>query len=172
VRVVCAGVRVVNAISPVISAAEIRNTGQAGPPRAMTALMSSCVVVVVAKVAAINLALPKLSGSTLHPSSTALLWIVDAYILVFACLLIPAGALGDRLGRKGILLAGLAVFAAGCLASAAAPNVTVLLAARVVTGTGAALVMPASLSLLLQVTTPGRKPQAAGIAKVPLITAR
>ncbi len=52
-------------------------------PRAMTALMSACVVVVVAMVAAINLALPKLSGSGLHPSSTELVWIVDAYILVW-----------------------------------------------------------------------------------------
>jgi len=56
----------------------------------MPALMSSCVVVVVAMVAAINLALPKLSGSDLHPSSAELLWIVDAYILVFGCPPLPA----------------------------------------------------------------------------------
>ena len=130
------------------------------PSRAMPALMSSCVVVVVAMVAAINLALPKLSGSDLHPNSTALLWIVDAYIVVFGCLLIPAGALGDRIGRKGVLLAGLGVSAVGCVSSAAAPNVTILLAGRVVTGFGAALVMPATLSLLMQVTPPERKPQA------------
>lgn len=132
------------------------------PPRlrVMPALMSASVVVVVAMVAAINLALPKLSGSTLAPSSTELLWIVDAYILVFGCMLIPAGALGDRIGRKGVLLAGLSVFATGCLVSAAAPSVAILLAGRVVTGLGAALVMPATLSLLLQVTPPQRKPHA------------
>lgn len=130
------------------------------PSRAMPALMSSCVVVVVAMVAAINLALPKLSGSDLHPNATDLLWIVDAHILVFGCLLIPAGALGDRIGRKGVLLAGLGVFAAGCLSSAAAPSVTTLLVGRVVTGLGAALVMPATLSLLMQVTPPERKPDA------------
>ena len=101
-----------------------------------------------------------MSGSELHPSSTDLLWIVDAYILVFGCLLIPSGALGDRVGRKGVLLAGLGVSAVGCLSSAAAPDVTVLLAGRVVTGLGAALVMPATLSLLLQVTPPERKPRA------------
>ena len=128
--------------------------------KAMPALMSACVVVVVAMVAAINLALPKLSGSGLQPSSTELLWIVDAYILIFGCLLIPAGALGDRVGRKGVLLAGLSTFAIGCLISAAAPSVAVLLAGRVVTGLGAALVMPATLSLLLQVTPPERKPHA------------
>jgi MFS family permease len=89
------------------------------PSRAMPALMSACVVVVVAMVAAINLAVPKLSSSDLHPSSTALLWIVDSYILVFGCLLILAGALGDRIGRKGVLLTGLGAFAVRCLSSAA-----------------------------------------------------
>lgn len=126
----------------------------------MTTLMSACVVVVVAMVAAINLALPELAASDLRPSSTGLLWIVDAYILVFGCLLIPAGAFADRVGRKGVLLAGLATFTAGCLASAAAPSVAVLLGARAVTGLGAALVMPATLSLLMQVTPAERKPQA------------
>ena len=78
------------------------------PLRAMPALMSACVVVVVAMVAAINLALPKMSRSDLHPNSTGLLWIVDSYILVFGCLLILAGALGDRIGRKGVLLTRMA----------------------------------------------------------------
>ena len=128
--------------------------------RSMPALMSACVVVVVAMVAAINLALPALAASSLQPTSNELLWIVDAYILVFGCLLIPAGALGDRLGRKGVLLAGLAIFAGGCVASAASPTVAALLVARVVTGIGAALVMPATLSLLLQVTEPHDKPKA------------
>lgn len=138
----------------------------AAPPataRLMPALMSACVVVVVGMVAAINLALPNLSGSSLRPSATELLWIVDAYILVFGCLLIPAGALGDRAGRKGVLLAGLGIFAAGCLASAAAPTVAALVTARVLTGAGAALVMPATLSLLLQVTPRERKPQAVAV---------
>ncbi|MFD0903216.1 hypothetical protein [Actinomadura sediminis] len=83
----------------------------------MTALMCGCVVLVVAMVAAINLSLPALSAGALAPSSTGLLWIVDSYVLVFGCLLIPAGALGDRYGRKGALLAGLGVFAAGGLLS-------------------------------------------------------
>jgi EmrB/QacA subfamily drug resistance transporter len=126
----------------------------------MAVLMSACVVVVVAMVAAINLALPELAGSELAPSSAELLWIVDAYILVFGCLLIPAGALADRVGRKGVLLSGLGIFTAGCLMSAAAPVTAMLLAARALTGLGAALVMPATLSLLLQVTPPARKPHA------------
>lgn len=132
----------------------------APPSRAMPALMSACVVVVVAMVAAINLALPKLSGSSLQPTSTQLLWIVDAYILVFGGLLIFAGSLADRFGRKGVLVAGLGLFAAGCFVSASTATTLVLLSGRVVSGAGAALVMPATLSLLLQVTPPQRKAQA------------
>jgi EmrB/QacA subfamily drug resistance transporter len=126
----------------------------------MPALMSACVVVVVAMVAAINLALPKLSGSSLEPTSTELLWIVDAYILVFGGLLIFAGSLADRIGRKGVLLAGLSLFATGCFVSASATTTALLLSGRVISGAGAALVMPATLSLLLQVTPPQRKAQA------------
>ncbi|WP_067476617.1 MFS transporter [Actinomadura hibisca] len=128
--------------------------------RAMMPLMSACAILVISMVAAINLAIPKLAAGDLRPSATEVLWTVDAYVLVFGCLLIPAGAVGDRFGRKGALLAGLALFAAGCLLSAAAPTVPVLLAGRLVTGAGAALIMPATLSLLLQVTEPARKPQA------------
>lgn len=132
------------------------------PPRpqrhgAVLALMTVCVIVVIALVAAINMALPKLAASSLDPSSAQLLWIVDAYVLVFACLLVPAGALGDRRGRKGALLTGLGIFATGCLLAALAPDVPVLIAGRALSGAGAALVMPATLSLALQAAPPDRK---------------
>ncbi|GAB3983220.1 MFS transporter [Actinoallomurus acanthiterrae] len=133
-----------------------------GHPRRtlILALMAACATMTVALVAAINLAVPKLAASSLHPSAAQLLWIVDAFVIVFACLLIPAGAVGDRYGRKGALLAGLAVFAAGCVASALAPNVGALIAGRAVTGLGAALVMPATLSLTIQVFPPRLRAQA------------
>lgn len=114
-------------------------------------------------VAAINLAIPKLSASSLHPSPTGLLWIVDSYVIVFAALLVPAGALGDRLGRKGMLLSGLALFAAGGAVSALAPDVAVLLTGRALAGTGAALLMPASMSLLLHGVPAGRRATAVAI---------
>ncbi|ADI04085.1 major facilitator transporter [Streptomyces bingchenggensis BCW-1] len=127
-------------------------------PGAVLALMSSCVILTIALVAAVNLAIPKLVASSLHPTSTQLLWIVDAYVIVFACLLIPAGALGDRRGRKGTLLTGLALFAGGCLVSALAPDAAVLIGGRALTGAGAALIMPATLSLAIQSAPPERRP--------------
>jgi EmrB/QacA subfamily drug resistance transporter len=135
---------------------------EAGHPRrtAILLLMSTCATMTLSLVAAINLAIPKLAASHLRPSSAELLWIVDAYVLVFACLLIPAGAFGDRHGRKGALLGGLALMAAGCLVCALAPGVAVLLTGRVTTGVGAALVMPATLSLSIQAFPPARRPHA------------
>ncbi|MGW6867344.1 MFS transporter [Streptomyces sp. NPDC054904] len=125
--------------------------------------MAACSVLVVSLVAAVNLAIPALAASPLDPSAGQLLWIVDTYVLVFGCLLIPAGAIGDRHGRKGALLTGLALVAAGALLSAAAPGVAVLIAGRAVTGVGAALVMPATLSLMLEVTEPAGRPQAVAV---------
>ncbi|GHG58023.1 hypothetical protein GCM10010513_21750 [Streptomyces glebosus] len=91
--------------------------------------MCACVLVAQSLVAAMNLAIPKIAASALHPSPAQLLWIVDTYVLVFAGLLIPAGALGDRVGRKGVLLTGLGVFAAGALLCAPATSLPVLLRA-------------------------------------------
>ena len=125
--------------------------------------MSVCTVLVVGFVASINLAVPLLASSSLHPSAAQLLWIVDAYVVFFACLVIPAGAAGDRYGRKGVLLAGLAVFALGAAISAAAPGVAVLLIGRVITGFGAACVLPNSLALLIHATAPARRAHAIAI---------
>ncbi|SES18970.1 MFS transporter [Streptomyces qinglanensis] len=137
----------------------------AAPARHSTVLglMSACVVLAVALVAAVNLALPDLRAGSLHPSSAQLLWIVDSYLLLFAGLLIPAGALGDRRGPKGALLCGLGLFTAGCLLTALAPNVTVLVAARGLAGAGAALVMPATLSLAVRTAPHGRRAHAVAV---------
>jgi MFS family permease len=130
--------------------------------RVLYALMPACATLMVSLVAAINLAIPKLSASSLHPTSSQLLWIVDTYVLVFGCLLIPAGAAGDRYGRKGALITGLVVAACGCLLSCV-PSIGVLLAGRAITGAGAALVMPATLSLMMQVTEVRERPNAVAI---------
>ena len=125
--------------------------------RSLLAVMCACVVLVVGMVAAVNLAVPMLAASALHPSAPALVWIVDTYVIFFACLVIPGGAAGDRFGRKGVLLAGLALFAVGALMSATAPNVALLLTSRAITGAGAAAVLPNTLAVLLHAVPAERK---------------
>ncbi|MFJ5847928.1 MFS transporter [Streptomyces sp. NPDC092903] len=127
------------------------------------ACVSVCTALVVGFVAAINLAVPELAASSLRPTSSDLLWIVDAYVVIFACLVIPAGAVGDKLGRKGVLLAGLGVFASGAVVSAVAPNVAIMLAGRAVTGLGAACVLPNCVGILLHATAPERRPHALAV---------
>jgi EmrB/QacA subfamily drug resistance transporter len=119
--------------------------------------MCACVVLVVGMVAAINLAVPMLAASDLHPSASALVWVVDTYVIFFACLVIPGGAAGDRFGRKGVLLTGLGVFALGALLSAVSPNVAMLLVSRAITGIGAAAVLPNTLAILLHAVPAQRR---------------
>ena len=115
---------------------------------AILGVMCLSLVLIVATVSSVNVAIPKLAGSSLDPSNTQILWIVDAYALVFAALLLPAGALGDRFGRKGALLIGLVIFIVASTACAFMGNASALIACRAVMGIGAALIMPSTLSLL------------------------
>ncbi|MFD5486422.1 MULTISPECIES: MFS transporter [Streptomyces] len=117
-------------------------------------VLCACVLTAQALVAAVNLLIPQLAASDLRPDPGELLWSVDAYVVVFAALLIPAGALGDRHGRKGALLAGLGLFAAGAAVSALAPVPAVLIAGRGLCGAGAALIMPATMSVLIHLSPP------------------
>jgi MFS family permease len=127
------------------------------------ACICACTILVVGFVASINLAVPELADGALAPSPAQLLWIVDAYVLFFACLVIPAGALGDRLGRKGVLLTGLLVFAGGAIVSATAADVPVMLVGRAVTGIGAAGVLPNALAVLIHATDAKRRPHAIAV---------
>lgn len=104
----------------------------------------------------VNVALPSLVRQ-IGASTTDLQWVVDAYNLVFAALVLAAGSLSDRLGRKGMLLAGLAVFGAASLAGAFAATAGQLIAARAVMGLGAAMIFPSTLSLLTNVFTERRE---------------
>ena len=128
-------------------------TATPAPPRLRSgiavAAVTACATLVVGFVASINLALPVLGRSDLHPSTSALLWTVDSYVLVFACLVIPGGAAGDRFGRKGVLLAGLGLLSIGALLSAGAPTTAVLLVGRVLAGVGAAAVLPNTIACLV-----------------------
>jgi EmrB/QacA subfamily drug resistance transporter len=111
----------------------------------------------------VNVALPTLVRE-LGADLSELQWVVDAYTLVFAGLLLVAGALGDRYGRRRTLLAGLAVFGAASAAAAYAGGVEALIVARAVMGAGAAFIMPATLSLLISVfPNPRERATAIGI---------
>ncbi|MGW4650467.1 MFS transporter [Kitasatospora sp. NPDC004289] len=129
-------------------------------PRRVLALLCACVVLTIAMVAAINLAVPPIAASPIHPDATQLLWIVDSYVIVFAGLLIPAGVAGDHYGHKRTMLAGLGVFALGAVLCAAGSSVALLIAGRAVMGAGAALVLPATLSVIVHVFPPAERPQA------------
>lgn len=117
--------------------------------RSHRVLVASCLALatVVSAVASLNVALPEVARDT-GASQTELAWIVDAYALVFAALLLPAGALGDRFGRRTALVTGLLVFlgAAGVAMLVDSPGW--LIACRCGLGLGAALVMPATLSTI------------------------
>lgn len=98
----------------------------------------------------------------LRPSAVGLLWIVDAYPLVCASLLILFGTLGDRVGRRRILLLGYALFGVASAVAAMADSAGVLIAARALLGVGGAMIMPATLSILRQVF-PDRRERAVAI---------
>jgi len=111
------------------------------------AFLSVCVVVIAIDNTVLNVALPSLSRA-LNANASDLQWIVDAYVLVFAALLLTTGTLSDRFGRKRLLLLGLVVFAIGSLAAALANSTITLMAARAFTGIGAAMMLPSTLSLI------------------------
>jgi EmrB/QacA subfamily drug resistance transporter len=124
-------------------------------------LCLSLVMIVVAN-ASLNVALPTLVKD-LHAGSSSLQWIVDAYSLVFAGLLLTAGSLGDRYGRRLALNSGLLIFGGASGLAAFATSSSELIAARAVMGVGAALVMPATLSVLAHVFPPAERRQAIAI---------
>jgi MFS transporter, DHA2 family, methylenomycin A resistance protein len=95
----------------------------------------------------VNLALPAIADD-LGVRMAGLQWIIDAYILVFASLLLSAGALGDRWGRRHVFIAGMAVFCVGSLVCALAGSLAVLVAGRMVQGVGAAALLPGTMSIL------------------------
>jgi EmrB/QacA subfamily drug resistance transporter len=114
---------------------------------AVTAVVCLALAAVVAAMSSLNVAVPDIARAT-HASQTQLAWIIDAYSLVFAALLLPAGAFGDRYGRRLALIAGLSVFGAGSAAAMTAQSAAELIGLRAVLGLGAALVMPATLSTI------------------------
>ncbi len=110
----------------------------------------------------INVALPTLARD-LHADMSQLQWMIDAYVLLFAGLLLAAGALGDRFGRRRVMVVGLVVFGLGSLASAFAPSANTLILLRAAMGVGGALIVPSTLSVTSNVFTMEERPKAIGI---------
>src|SRR5262249_8229719 len=127
----------------------------------LAVLCVSLVLIVVAN-ASLNVALPTLVKD-LHAGSSSLQWIVDAYSLVFAGLLLTAGALGDRFGRRLALNGGLIVVGLASGFGAVSNAASQLIVARAAMGIGAAFVMPATLSVLAHVFPPDERPKAIAI---------
>ena len=104
-------------------------------------------VVVQLDVTIVNVALPRI-GAALHAGVAGLQWVVDAYTLSFAALLISAGVIGDRFGSRRIYLIGFLIFTAASIVCGFAPTIGILIAARALQGAGAALLVPTSLAIL------------------------
>src|ERR1700689_2970616 len=117
---------------------------------------------VSAAMASLNVAIPDLVRST-HASQTQLEWIIDAYLLVFSVLLLPAGALGDRYGRRKALIGGLIVFGTASAAAMAVSSANDLILLRGLIGLGAAFVMPATLSTITGTYPPDERAKAVGV---------
>ena len=133
-------------------------------PRRWWTLAVLCLSLMIVSVgnSSLNVALPTLSEH-LHASNSQLQWVVAAYSLVFAGLLFTAGALGDRFGRKGALQLGLLIFLLSASLASAATSVNQLIGYRAMMGAGAALIMPSTLSILVNVFPPYERTKAIAI---------
>jgi MFS family permease len=126
------------------------------------AILSVSLLIIIIDDTIINVAVPTLQRE-LGASASALQWVVDAYIVVFAGLLLTMGALGDRFGRKRFLQLGLLVFAGASVLGAYAGSASQLIAARALMGVGGALIMPSTLSIITHVFPRGERVKAIGI---------
>ncbi len=125
-------------------------------------ILSLSLILVVMAVSGLNVALPTLQRD-IGVTGPELQWIVNAYAIAFGGLLLTGGAIGDRYGRKGALQSGLLVFGLGVLMGGLADTGALVLTARAVMGLGGAFVMPATLSLIIEIFPPDERPRAIAI---------
>jgi len=126
-------------------------TGDSHPRRwAILAVICFALLVVVIDVTVLHVAAPAISED-LDPTALQLLWIIDVYPLVAAPLLVTSGVLGDRLGRKRLLLSGMALFGLASIGATVAPSAEALIAARAVLGIAGAIIMPPTMAIIRDV---------------------
>ena len=137
---------------------------QAGHPRRwlILGILNLSLVLIVAGVSSLNLALPSIQRA-LGATGAQLVWVNASYALVFAAFLLPAGALGDRFGRRGALQVGLVIFLAASLLAMGSDTAGQVIFWRCLMGVGAALTMPATLSILTAVFPPEERARAIAI---------
>ncbi|WP_218003728.1 MFS transporter, partial [Actinomadura latina] len=117
---------------------------------------------VIASVSGLNVAQPELAVA-FDASQKEVLWFINIYTISLAALLLPLGALGDRWGRRPVLLAGLLVFGTASAAAGLAPSPEVMLAARLLSGAGAAMIMPVTLAVITSTFPDGERSRAIGV---------
>ena len=150
--------------SPDTQAGSGTSAGDLGPRRrrAILAVVALALMMVVSAVSGLNVALPDLQRQT-GATATEVQWIVDAYTLVFAGMLLLLGALGDRFGRRPVLAAGILLFAGAAAVGLAVDDPGALIAVRAVMGLGAAAVMPVTLSVITTSFPPAERAHAIGV---------
>ncbi|WP_371100661.1 MFS transporter [Streptomyces sp. PU_AKi4] len=124
--------------------------------------VSIALMAVIASVTGLNVAQTHMAVE-FGASQGTVLWIINIYTLALAALLLPLGALGDRLGRKPVLIAGLGVFGIATVVAGLAPTAGVMLAARVASGVGAAMIMPITLSVITSTFPEEQRGKAIGV---------
>ncbi|WGP08217.1 MFS transporter [Streptomyces sp. SH5] len=129
-----------------------------------TILITVCIALmaVIASVSGLNVAQPDLAVA-FDASQSTILWIINVYTLGLAALLLPLGAIGDRLGRKPVLVAGLVVFGLAGVVAGLAPSAEVMLAARLFSGVGAAMIMPITLAVITSTFPEEERGRAIGV---------
>jgi EmrB/QacA subfamily drug resistance transporter len=134
------------------------------PRRRRAVLIAVCIALmaVIASVSGLNVAQPQLALA-FDASQSTVLWIINIYTISLAALLLPLGALGDRWGRKTMLLTGLIVFGVASAAAGVAPSTEVMLAARFLSGVGAAMIMPVTLAVITSTFPDEERSKAIGV---------
>jgi EmrB/QacA subfamily drug resistance transporter len=130
--------------------------------RAILVAVCIALMAVIASVSGLNVAQPQVALA-FDASQSTVLWMINIYTVTLAALLLPLGALGDRWGRKPMLVAGLLVFGAASAAAAIAPTTEVMLAARFTAGLGAAMIMPVTLAVITSTFPEDERSKAIGM---------
>ena len=130
--------------------------------RSILIAVSIALMAVIASVTGLNVAQPDLAVD-FDASQSTVLWIINGYVLSLAALLLPLGAVGDRWGRKPVLLAGLTTFGVANAVAGLAPSAEVMLAARVLSGVGAAMIMPVTLAVITSTFPEKERGRAIGV---------